>query len=120
MLQNKSVYLNPPVHRVKSQYDYRNIEVVVFNDGEEIYRNNNCDIREIIGGYQVRTDKIELTKPIGKLRYKLVAGNEVIYDSKNKLCRNYIVLIVMDRKYVTTLILRERFMLFTRRRNNNR
>lgn len=91
MLQNKSVYLNPPVHRVKSQYDYRNIEVVVFNDGEEIYRNNNCDIREIIGGYQVRTDKIELTKPIGKLRYKLVAGNEVIYDSKNKLCRNYIV-----------------------------
>ena len=90
-MYNNSVYLNPPAHRVKSQYDYRDIAVVVLNDGEEIYRNNNCDIREIIGGYQVNTDKIELTKPLGKLTYRLVAGDEIIYDSKDKLYRNCIV-----------------------------
>ena len=91
LIHNNSVYLNPPVHRVKSQYDYRDIAVVVFNDGEEIYRNNNCDIREIIGGYQVNTEKIEITKPLGKLTYRVVAGNEVIYDSRDKLYRNCIV-----------------------------
>lgn len=91
LMYNNSVYLNPPAHRVKSQYDYRDIAVVVLNDGEEIYRNNNCDIREIIGGYQVNTEKIELSKPLGKLTYRLVAGSEIIYDSKDKLYRNCIV-----------------------------
>ena len=91
LMLNNSVYLNPPAHRVKSQYDYRDIAVVVLNDGEEIYRNNNCDIREIIGGYQVNTEKIEIIKPLGRLTYRLVAGNEVIYDSRDKLYRNCIV-----------------------------
>lgn len=91
ILHNNSVYLNPPVHRVKSQYDYRNIAVVVYNDGEEIYRNNNCDIREIIGGYQVKSEKIEITNPLGKLEYRLEADNEVIYDSRKKFYRNCIV-----------------------------
>lgn len=88
---NNSVYLNPPTHRVKSQYDYRDIATVVLNDGAEIYRNDNCDIREIIGGYQVNTEKIEIIKPLGKLIYRLIAGNDVIYDSRDKLYRNCIV-----------------------------
>lgn len=91
LMQNNSVYLNTPSHRVKSQYNYRDIAVVVLNNEEEIYRNNNCDIREIIGGYQVNTEKIELSKPLGKLTYRLVAGSEIIYDSKDKLYRNCIV-----------------------------
>lgn len=91
LMHNNSVYLNPPAHRVKSKYNYRDIAVVVLNDGEEIYRNNNCDIREIIGGYQVNTEKIELTMPLGRLTYRLVAASEIIYDSKDKLHRNCIV-----------------------------
>lgn len=91
VIHKNSVYLDLPKHRVKSQYDYKDIAVVVLNDGEEIYRNNNCDIREIIGGYQIYTEKIEIKKPLGKLRYRLMAGNEIIYDSKNKLYRNCIV-----------------------------
>lgn len=91
MMVNNSIYLNPPIHRVKSQYNYRDIGVVVLNDGEELYRNNRCDIREIIGGYQIGTEKIEIIKPLGKLTYRLIAGNEIIYDSRDKLYRNYIV-----------------------------
>lgn len=91
LMLNNSVYLYPPAHRVKSQYDYRDIAVVVLNDGEELYRNNRCDIREIIGGYQVNIEKIEITKPLGKLTYRLIAGDEIIYDSRDKLYRNCIV-----------------------------
>jgi len=90
-VQDNTVFLIPPAHRVKSQYDYRNIAVVVSNDGEEIYRNDECDIREIIGGYQINTEKIILEKPLGKLTYRVVAGDEIIYDSKDKLYRNCIV-----------------------------
>lgn len=88
---NNLVCLIPPVHKVKAQYDYRNIAVVVINEDVEIYRNNSCDIREIIGGYQVYSEKIVLENPLGKLKYQLVAGEEIIYDSKDKLFRNYIV-----------------------------
>lgn len=91
LMLNNSVYLYPPAHRVKSQYDYRDIAVVVLNDGEELYRNNRCDIREIIGGYQINTEQIEIIKPLGKLTYRLIAGDEIIYDSRDKLYRNCIV-----------------------------
>lgn len=88
---NNTICLVPPVHMVKAQYDYKDIAVIVLNEGAEIYRNNSCDIREIIGGYQVRSEKIVLERPLGKLKYQLVAGDEIIYDSKDKLFRNYIV-----------------------------
>ena len=91
VLQNNVVYLVPPVHRVKAQYDYRNIAVVVLNGDEEIFRDNCPFIKEIIGGYQINPNKIQINNPLGKLSYRLVAGEEVIYDSKSKLCRNYIV-----------------------------
>lgn len=90
MIDNE-ICLIPPMHKVKAQYDYRNIAIVVLNDKEEIYRNNSCDTREIIGGYQVRPEKIVVERPLGKLKYQLVAGNEIIYDSKDKLYRNNIV-----------------------------
>lgn len=55
--------------------------------------------REIIGGYQVYSDKIVLEKPLGKLKYRLVAGNEIIYDSKDKLYQElYLRLMKKDKK----------------------
>lgn len=90
MLDN-SICLVPPMHRVKAQYDYRDITITVINDGKEIYKNNSCDIREIIGGYQINSQRIEIDQPLGKLTYRLTAGNEVIYDSKDKMYRDYIV-----------------------------
>ncbi|MCM1083649.1 MAG: hypothetical protein NC393_06755 [Clostridium sp.] len=91
MMIKNAVCLIPPIHKVKAQYNYKDIAVVILNENVEIYRNNSCDIREIIGGYQVDSGKIALERPLGKLKYQLVAGNEVIYDSKDKLFRNYIV-----------------------------
>lgn len=90
-MANNAVYIVPPVHRVKSQYYYRDIAVIVLNNGEEIYRKDDCFIKEIIGGYQINPPKIEIEKPLGKLTYRLVCGDEIIYDSKDKLHRNYIV-----------------------------
>lgn len=91
LLLNNSIYIKPHEHRVKTQYDYRDIEVVILNGEEELYRHNKCDIREIIGGYKINMDEIEITKPLGKLRCRIIAADEIIYDSKDKLYRNYIV-----------------------------
>lgn len=88
---NHTIYLNPPVHKVKAQYDYKSIAIIVLNNNKEIYRNNCCDIRNIIGGYQINPDKIIIDNPLGNLTYRLVSGNEIIYDSKDKLYRDYII-----------------------------
>lgn len=90
-LSNSGVCLVPPSHRIKSQYDYHTIAIIVFNGEEEVYRNERLAIREIIGGYQINPELIVVDKPIGYLRYKLMAGTEVIYDSRDKLYRNVIV-----------------------------
>lgn len=90
-LSNSGVCLVPPSHRIKSQYDYHTVAIVVFNGEEEVYRNERLSIKEIIGGYQINPELIVVNKPIGKLRYKLMAGSEVIYDSRDKLYRNVIV-----------------------------
>ena len=87
---NSTLYLVPPVHRIKSQYDYRRVSIVVLNDEDRIYYESNCYIKEIIGGYQIEPRKIEVDKPLGKLKYRLQCGDEIIYDSKDKLYRNFI------------------------------
>lgn len=88
---NEKVYIKPPTHKVKSKFDYRDIEVVVSNGDKILYSNKSCDIREIIGGYQVRVENIELDKPLGEVVYRIVAGDEEIYNSEEKLYRNFIV-----------------------------
>lgn len=91
ILSQNKVYLIPPIHRVKAVYNYFDIRVLVKNGDEIIYCNNEPDIREIIGGYQVNVNKIELSKPVGEICYQLLAGDEIIYESKEKLHRKFIV-----------------------------
>ncbi|MEG1565739.1 MAG: hypothetical protein RR342_03260 [Bacilli bacterium] len=91
MLNNNIIQLMPPTHRIKAQYNYKDIAMIILNNGEELYREEKCDIREIIGGYLVNPVAIKLEKPLGQLTYKLTAGDEIIYDSKEILYRNYII-----------------------------
>lgn len=90
-LQNDSIYLLPPIHRVQAHYNYWDLKIVVENDGEIIYENARPNIREIIGGYQINLDKIKVDKPLSGLRYLLMSNNEIIYDSTNQLHRDFIV-----------------------------
>lgn len=83
ILNGTQVYLLPPIHKVKSRYNYWDIHIVVSNGGEVIYENNQPDIREIFGGYQVNIDKIGINNPLGQVSYRLMAGSEIIYDSKD-------------------------------------
>lgn len=85
------IYLLLPTHRISAKYDYRDIRVEIMNDDEIVYSNNECYIKEIIGGYQLEQDKVEIKNPLGKLSYKVYVGDKVLYKSEDKLYRNYIV-----------------------------
>lgn len=91
VVEDNEIYLVPPIHRVKEQYDYRSLVIVVMNGEEEIYREERPDVREIIGGYQLNLKPIRIDKPLGELSYRLLSNDETIYDSKKKLHRDYII-----------------------------
>jgi hypothetical protein len=90
-LSDNVVYIKPTAHRISNQYDYRDIKVVVDNGYRTLYENKTPDIKEIIGGYQLSVGKIILSEPLGTLRYYVMAGSKIIYDSKNELHRKFIV-----------------------------
>ena len=93
LLLNNEIYIDPPIHRVKAQYDYRDITVVIKNGEQIVYFDRNPDIREIIGGYQVSVSKVKVSSPLGEIKYQLLAGEEIIYDSKERMYRQYIVFV---------------------------
>lgn len=91
ILNGNTVFLLPPVHRISSIYDYRNVNILVKNGSTIIYQDDSPEIKEIIGGYQISVDPIRVHCPLGKLGYFLMCGDEILYDSKNKLNRDFIV-----------------------------
>lgn len=91
IIENNHIYIVPPIHRIKGIYDYKSIKVEVFNGEESIFLEDRPDVREIIGGYQINIDKILLNNPIGNITYRLVAGDEVLYESRDKLYRSILV-----------------------------
>lgn len=90
-LNGDRVYLSPPVHKVKSDYDYRQLRVELLDGNNLIWSDDRPDIREIIGGYKVIPPEMRLENPLGKLRYRVTAGKKLIYDSQDILYRDFLV-----------------------------
>lgn len=90
-LQNDSIYLLPPIHKIKAQYNYWDLKILIKNGDETVYENIRPDVREIIGGYQITSEKIKINKPLDKIKYLLMSKYEVIYDSEDQLYRDFIV-----------------------------
>lgn len=99
-LIDNNVYIVPPVHRIKAIYDYSTVRIEINNNGEILYSNNRPDIRDIMGGYEINLDRIRIDNPLGKVTYRLYAGNEVIYDSRESLYRNTLVFSYKDNSEV--------------------
>ncbi len=89
--EGSKIYLVVPNHKIKSYYDYENLSIEVTNGESTIYKNDNLKVFDIVGGYRIENEDILIDNPLGKLRYKLLCGDEVIYDSTNKLYRNYLI-----------------------------
>ena len=90
ILDDNTVYLKPPVHKINNKYDYKKIHIEVVNGTQILYQNFHPVIKEIIGGYMINQDRIRLDKPLGKISYRLLADDESIYDSYEKLYREAI------------------------------
>jgi len=85
------IWLCPPVHNVHGVDDYSAISIKVYSGDSVIYEDQNPEIYEIIGGYQVRAKDIQISCPLNAIKYVLCEGNRIIYDSQDKLNRQFIL-----------------------------
>ena len=90
-LSDNQILIIPPEHRINNDIDYKKIKIEVYNDGILIYENDFPEIREVIGYYLVKEKEIIIEKPLGKVRYVVSCGEDIIYDSADKLYRTIMV-----------------------------
>lgn len=90
-INDKDIYLVPPVHKIRNDVNIDLLRIKIYNGDDLIYENNEVEYYEIIGGYQVQLDLIKIDSPLGKINYKLFDNKTVIYDSKDKLYREFIM-----------------------------
>lgn len=89
-LSGKSIYLHIPDTIIRNIYDPKTIQIIVFNDSEKIAEIKNPEVKTIFGGYKVSGVSVKLDNPLGKVRYSIVSEDQLIFDSKDNLYREYI------------------------------
>lgn len=89
-INGNQIFLSIPNHKIKSYYNYEDLRIQIYNSDELVYENNRPDVYDIIGGYRIeQKDDVKIDHPLNNVRYVLSCGDDVIYDSKERLYRNY-------------------------------
>lgn len=81
--------LIPPVHQL-SFGDYTDLRIEIVNDDELLFSNRKLYVEEISDGCLVESDPIKIKKPLGKLEYRLLKGDKLLYTSADTLYRKTI------------------------------
>lgn len=89
-LNGNQIFLSIPNHKIKSYYDYEELRIQIYNDEKLVYENNRLDVYDIVGGYRIeQKEDVKIEHPLNNIRYVLSCGDDIIYDSREKLYRNY-------------------------------
>ncbi|MBQ6944578.1 MAG: leucine-rich repeat protein [Ruminococcus sp.] len=104
------LYLYIPQQEIPSEYAESGVQIRLFNNDEALFEyNQECDVFGIFRFYTGEM-QIELSKFYKNLSIRIVTGaEEVIFDSKSQLYRNYIVFDTNLDEYTGRNIPRERF-----------
>lgn len=90
-LKGNQIYLTIPNTKIPGFYDHEKLKIEITNGDQLIYENDLLDVYEIIGGYRIENDDVQISRPLGSLKYQLKCGEEIIYDSSNQLFRKHIL-----------------------------
>lgn len=91
-LNGNKIYLSIPNHKIKGYYDYECLKIEIFNGEEKLYEKDRPDVYDIIGGYRIeQKDDVLIEDPLNNLRYVLSCKDEIIYDSRDRLFRKFII-----------------------------
>lgn len=92
--KNGNIILETPKHRIlgyeAKNIDPTSIEISLYNDDKLIFKDERPCVEKGIGILKVSSPNIKVDFPLGKLKYVVSTGKEIIYDSREALYRNSI------------------------------
>ena len=88
---NGAVYLHTPTKRIFGAYDPKFFSLEILEDGRIIYKNDNLKINQLLGGSEILQYDYKIENPLNNISCKIFYKNEIIYDSKDYLFRNYML-----------------------------
>jgi len=91
VLHNDKVYLETRNDKISDIYERTLLRIDIFENDNLIHSKNNLIARPIIGGCRLEIESFSINNPLNKIRYKLMCGSDIIYDSEDKLYRDYIL-----------------------------
>lgn len=96
---NGQVYLYTPTKRLFGEYDVDLFRINIFENGKLIFVVQNLNVNYLLGGFEICSKKILVKSPLNNISCKIMYDEELIYDSKNLLYRDY--LIFNEKKEIT-------------------
>jgi len=88
---NGYIYLHTPTKRLFGSYEPRKFSIQILENDSIIYENNNLKINQLLGGSEVVQCDYKIDNPLNKIRCKIFYNQEVVYDSKDFLYRNFLI-----------------------------
>ena len=85
------VSLITPVYHVTSDVDYSRVQIVIVNGDKELYYNDYPQIKDIIGGYEIASEKMYIDDPLGQLKCMLMEGDTILKSTESSLYRDVLV-----------------------------
>ena len=87
----KQICLDIPEYLVMDIIDPHDVSIVVMNDTRILKMVDKPSMRKVFGGYQIDSLKVVIEEPVGKLLYRILENDRVIFDSGDSLYREYIL-----------------------------
>lgn len=91
VLKDNEIYLHVPEHKIKNDYDYNELKIIIYENGEKKKEIQDFRVFEIIGGYRLEIPDIKIDNPLSHIQYKIISNTEIIYDSKDILANDFII-----------------------------
>ena len=88
---NNIVYLHTPTRKERGIYDPKLFSLQIYENEKLIYENKNLIVKQIIGASVIEEYKYEIKNPLNKISCKLLYDNQILYDSKESLFRNFLI-----------------------------
>lgn len=88
---NGCIYLHTPTKRLFGYYEPQKFSMEILENDNVIYQSNNLKINQLLGGSEIIQHNQKIDNPLNKIRCKIYYNQEVVYDSKDLLYRDYLL-----------------------------
>lgn len=88
---NGNIYLHTPTKRLFGSYSPQGFSMEILENDKVLYRDENLIVEQLLGGSEIVQRNYKIDNPLNKIRCKIYYDQEVVYDSKDFLYRDFLL-----------------------------